>query len=576
MSHTIDSITMLPPGSDAPRAAGTSTLANPQPWFVSAVTGTPLGEGGPVVNEHTALNYATVYACVSLIAAKIAAVPLRVYKRVRGGMEPATDRSEHRLLYREFNPDMSSMTGREAGIAHLLTWGNSYTQIVRNKSESRVLELRPLGPDVVEPRRAERNRLVYDVYERGSGRLLATLEAREVLHVPGMGFDGVCGYSPVRVAKSSIRAGLAQDREAERFVTRGIRPPGAIKFPAGRKFKDQQAAAQYRDQIRQLHSHEDGSLSILILEDGADWMSLGVEPEAAQMLESRKYSRNEICGLYRVPPHLVGGVETSTSWGTGIAEQNQAFVDNCLMLWMERIEQELWRKLAGGDEDITYRHCVEQLLRGDFPKRAAALEILHRRGIVSDNEWREIDTFNAVPGGDVRHFPLNEGRIDMDGNPVAAPAPAPSPSPGRPAAPAGEPDGDEAPAPTPTSALVPILGAGLVDAAARCLRKEAAEAVRAAGKPGAFVGWIDEFYGRHAAMVADSCRHYAEGLQLVAGRGADYPARHVARSRAELLTAAEVPAADLAASVDRCVRRWTAARLAEVAAEFVPATPTGA
>jgi HK97 family phage portal protein len=303
----------------APEASAGTTLMNPAEWFRAFVTGTTSGDHGPVVNEHTALNYAALYSCVSLIAGTVGSLPLKVYKRrADGGQDEAPERHEWARLQVEFNPNASAMSGRETGLGHLLTWGNSYCQIVRNRLPSRdVIRLQPLGPDIVCPDTDEKGALVYEVYDRGTGLLAATLPRDEVLHVAGFGFDAMIGYSVVKIAKSVIRTGMAQDREAERFITRGIRPPGAIRFPAGKKFADEKQALKFRDTFRKLHSTEDGALNILILEDGAEWTQLGVDPEKAQLLESRKFSPQEICSIYHVPPHMIGMVEKVTCLPTG-------------------------------------------------------------------------------------------------------------------------------------------------------------------------------------------------------------------------------------------------------------------
>lgn len=682
MTTTFDSVTMGWEDRPAPQSA--STLAAPEQWFLNFATGNPLGEAGPAVNEFTAYNYLTVYACVSLIASKIAELPLVTYRADGDVLERATDRSEYQLLLTEFNPSMSALSAREAGIAHLLTWGNSFTQIVRNKSGTRVLQLVPLGPDVTKVRRTPAGEVAYDVFRRGTAELLDTLGAEEILHVPGLSFDGLVGYSPIRVAKTAIRAGMAQDREGEKFVTRGIRPPGAVKFPAGKKFGSTAEAIQYRDNFRRIHSTEDGALNILVLEDGAEWQELGLDPESAQFLETRKFSKKEICGMYRVPPFLVGDVESSSSWGTGIGEQKQGFVDYCLMSWIARVEVEYKRKLGRDDPDVYYRHDTDQLLRGDFAKRSAAMEILHRRGVVSDNEWRQYEHRNPVAGGNVRHFSLAEGRIDEDGNELVpagesaggdAKAPAgPTPEPAEPTDPADpkpdapvgaspdtakeaaqvgdvqstalngaqitslllltdkvaagqytaeagaailqasfplmdkaliatmirelsenvpetpadgspaeeatetpaeevvEPPDPGEPVPPPAdekaARLAGKLRKILVAAAGRCLRKEAAQARAAAERPEKFVAWVEEFYARHAEMVADHTGAVAETWAESFGGAVDYPARHVERSRSELLAASEVRAHALAESVERVVSRWTSERLVEVAGEF--------
>ena len=560
MQHTltIDSVTM-----GAPLQAA-STLAAPESWFLNFATGNPNGEPGPAVNEFTAYNYLAVWQCVSLIAGKIAELPLKTYRGDddgRGRVE-AKDRSEYRLLLDEFNPQMSAMTARETGLAHLLTWGNSYTQIISNKSGSTVTALVPTGPDVTKPRR-ENGAIVYDIFRRGTGEKIDTVPAEEMLHVPGLGFDGLLGYSPVRVAKSAIRAGMAQDQGAERFITRGIRPPGAIKMKEGKKFKDAQAAIQFRENFRAIHASNDSDLNVVVLEDGAEWQSLGVDPKSAQLLDSRKYSRKEICGLYRVPPFLLGDIESSTSWGTGVGQQLQAFVDYCLMTWIRRVEVEYKRKLAKDDPNIYYRHCVEDMLRGDFAGRTTSLQILHQRGIITDNDWRWIEHMNPVEGGDVRHMPLNEILIDAAGDPVSlATAPAP----------VSVPDPANLP-PEPAARLAVKLRTAVLGAVSRSLRREAAEARKAATKSSRWVAWVDEYYARQSSTVADSVGPLVAAWAAAFGGLDDYPARHVARSREELLSAADGEASGFADRVARTLTRWESDRLSEVASEFSYVAP---
>lgn len=537
-----------------PQAA--STLAAPEQWFVNFATGNPTGEAGPAVNEFTAFNYLAVFDCVSLIGSKIAELPLMTYRDSGRSKNPAKDRSEYKLLLSEWNGETSAMIAREAGIAHLLTWGNSYTQIVWNKSGSKVIELRLLCPDVTRPVRAKNGSIVYEVYERGTANLIDTLTSEEVLHVPGLSFDGLLGYSPIRVAKSAIRSGMAQDREAEKFITQGIRPPGAIKFPPGTKFRDEQDAIQYRDRFQRIHAGPDSARQAIVLENGADWVKLGVDPKSAQLLDSRRYSRKEICGLYRVPPHLIGDVDSSTSWGTGIAEQTQGFVDFCLMGWMRRVEAEMKRKLARDDDEIYYRHCTEELLRGDLLKRTQARQIQHQRGIITDNEWRVDEYLNPAEGGDVRHFPVNEALVEADGTATYPTAPD-----------NGETkSGETKPAPKdPDNAKTALAVKALVAGALRCLRLESRAAAKAAEKPGQFLAWVDEFYAKHAEMVGDHCGHVAELLGVP-----DYPARHVEQSRAELLALAELPASKLSEAVERVAARWNGERLTEIAVEYTP------
>jgi HK97 family phage portal protein len=455
------------------------------------------------------------------------------------------------------------MTGRETGNAHLLTWGNSYAQIVWNKPQTRILRLQPLGPDLVTPKVSAAGELEYHVRERNSGAEPTVLARDEVLHVPGLSFDALVGLSTVRVAKAAVRAGMSQDNQADRFVTRGIRPPGVIRFPAGRKFKDANDATQYRDRFRVIHAKAEGDQEVMILEDGAEWQDIGIDPDKAQLLESRSFSRGEICGLFQVPPFMVGDVEKSTSWGTGIEELTIGFVVYCLLKYIRRIEQEYNRKLFRGAPGVFCEHVLGGLLKGDSLKRAQSLEILCRNGIITVNEWRKLEGFNPLPGGNVRYFSLAYGRIDDGGNDIAPPAGAVAP-PARPAAAAVPP----AVPPAVHSTLRRVFAA----AVQRCVGKEANHARRAAKTPAEFVPKVDEFYAAYAAEVAenvgpalDACA--AAGLDP----GCDYPAVHADRSKAELLDAAgSTGPAGLADAVERVLAGWESERAAQAAAELQP------
>jgi HK97 family phage portal protein len=535
---------------------GASSLSNPSPWFLQWA-GVQSGIG-PTVNEFTALNYLAVYSCVTLIAGTIASLPLITYRRSGRRRERASETAIYRLLHDEFNPKMSSPVARETMTGHLLTWGNEYAQIVWNKSGSEVRQINPLGPDCVCPELDDRRNLVYEVYQRDSGRseLLATLPAEEMLHVPALGFDGLRGYSPIRVARNAIRAGLGADQEAEQFINRGIRPPGAIKFPTGKKFADEKQAHAWRDHFQRIHASEDGRLKVVILEDGSDWVSMGIDPESAQLLESRKFTRGEIAGLYRVPPHLIGDVEKATSWGTGIGEQVDGFIKFTLMPWLVKKEKEYNRKLFGGSDELYCEHLLEGLERADITRRTEALTKQLQHGVISPNEWAEIENRNPHAGGDVWFYPLNLGRVDADGNDLSAPGPNPVPA--RPA------EGN--------ARLADSLRKGIVAAAARCLRKEAAAAKRAAQKPGEFLAWVDEFYAAHFDMVAESIAPLVEAWAVAFPGTIATPdslaANYVGLSRADLIAAAECRPAELPAVVERTTARWLTERLAAIAASL--------
>jgi HK97 family phage portal protein len=542
-------------GNTAEPAAslGGSTLANPSPAFFSWATNRSPDDVGPAVNEWSAWNYTALYTALSLIAQTIACLPLKVFRRrADGGQDVVSDHPAANLLGVQFNANTASMTGRETQTGHLLSWGNSYTQIVRSR-RGELLELNPLGPDIVTAETTDEGDLFYTVRAVDSKTRKqddVTLPREQVLHVPGFSFDSLVGISPIRVARDTIRGGLGQDRRAMRFVSKGFRKAGVIELPPGKKFKSKAEADEFRNGVAEVHNQSDAEDRPLILQDGAKWQETGVDPESAQLLESRMFSRGEIAGLYKIPPHLMGDMDKTTAWGTGIEELNIGFAVYCLVPILRRFEQELNRKLFRPDLDpeeagLFVEHSLDGLLRGDVLKRSQALEIKMRNGVISDNEWRRLEGMNPKPGGDMFMMPMNMTRLDEDGTNLDP-----------------EPAGADVrtPPPTPPSgkalhALRKTLARGL----ARCLRKEAAEAVKLAKRPAEFVAGVEEFYSRHAAQVRE-----LYDTDLTAG----FADRHLSRSKGDLLTASECSAAELADRVAACVERWQTERVAELVADL--------
>lgn len=556
MSETFDSIASFT--NAGPQAA--STLSHPEPWFVQWAHGGQSADGPPVVNEVTMLNYLAVYSCVGLIAGSIAAMPLIVYRRNRraGTRERAYDAAIYRLLHDEFNPRMSSAVARETGVGHLLTWGNNFAQIVWNKSGSEAREISPLGPDVTKVIHDDRSGMpAYEIYQRGTGELLATLPSSEVLHVPAIGFDGICGYSQARIARNVIRAGMATDRSSEQFAANGFKPPGVIEMPAGKKFGTRQDALKFIEDFRAIHMTKDSASKVVVLQDGATWKQVGVDPDSARVLESQKFTRGEIAGMYRVPPHMIGDVEKSTSWGTGIGEQVDGFIKFTLLPWLTKIEQEYNRKLFGGSSEMYAEHLLEGLERADIVKRTQAFKEQILMGVRSPNEARAAENLNPRDGGDVYLLPLNYVRVDGDGNDIPPPAPASPPTPPK------DPPADAA-------ALAGELRKGVWAMSAKCLRKEAEQAKRAAAKPDTFLAWLDEFYGKHTEMVADHLAHLEGAWRAAIGPPPFGVTMHVERSRADLLAAADGPPAGFAERVEKVAERWLSGRLVEVAGNLVP------
>lgn len=548
--------------TSAPAAsADTSTLVNPQAWFTNAVTGA--ADGGIPVGPRTGYQFAPLVSVVSLIAQVIASLPCKVFqKRADGGQDEVSDHPAYGLLQREYNGNTSAYTGRNAEVGHLLTWGNAYAQVVRN-GRGELLELRPLGPDVVRVGANDANELEYHVaaYDRQrESRDEVTLRRREVLHTPYLSFDALVGFSPIVAAKGTVRTGLAQDRQAERFVLKGMRAPGALRFRETKTFKTVEEARAFRERWNAIHGGSESDLEIPILEDGAEWVKLGTDPATAQLLESRQFTRGEIAGLYHVPPHLIGDTEKTTGWGTGIEEQNIAWVVYCLLPIMRAIEQEKNRKLFDpqrypADEGLFVEHVLAGLLRGDSKKLSETIKSYMLIGLLTVNEARKLLGWNPIGGGNVRLTPLNMLRTDDTGRDLPMPEGY------------GKSGGSKAAAARPRDKAA--RKAARVTAAAfrkvlardvgRLLRKESLGANAAAKKPAEFGRWVEAFY----AKIADQVRELFD-TPLTAG----FAERHLARSKADLLAASECQPADLADRVAACVEKWHTDRVADLVSEL--------
>lgn len=545
-----------------PAVTGGTNLITPAGWFSDWATGATQTDSGANVTPDKAMTYTAVYASVSLIAGTIASLPLKIYNRVSPTVVNELPNHPLSVFFNaQFNPDMSALVGRETGLGHLLTWGNCYAQIVKNRA-GKVLELRPIPPDSVEPRRADDGSLKYDIYHKGKVEL--TLGSDEVLHVPGLGYDGIRGYSPVAVARQAIGLGLQAEKFGAKFFQQGARPSGFVKFPPGKGFKNEQARLRFREDVERAHAGTDNMGRIVILEDGADWQSIGIPPEDAQFLQTRQFQRSEINAIYRTPPHLTGDVTASTSWGTGIEEQGIAFVVHTLRPWLVRIEQEYRRKLLDLAGSVFLAHDVEALQVGDSAKRMDALGKRFDRGGLTVNELRHEFGDNPLPGGDRAFVAVNMVPIDRVDDQEENPEPKPPPK--------SKPK-DNARA----TRLADSLRAVFQDALGRCIRRESQAARRAAGKPDKFVAWLDEFYGEHESFIAEQVRPALVAWWAAFPGGdnppdaaADYARRHCLASRKMLLDDACAKAEQLPGVIEHRVSHWELYRANGVANEMQP------
>lgn len=359
---------------------------------------------GKTVNERTALQTTAVYACVRILSETIASLPLHVYRYTEGGKTKDTEHALYTLLHDEPNPDMTSFVFRETLMSHLLIWGNAYSQILRDRS-GQVIGLYPLLPDQMSVHRSEKGKLyyVYNRYEEDNPNFQEkgsiVLSQEEVLHIPGLGFDGLIGYSPIALAKNAVGMTLACEEYGASFFGNGANPGGVLEHPG--ILKD---PGKVRDSWNAVYQGTRNAHKVAVLEEGMSYKQIGIPPEEAQFLETRKFQINEIARLFRIPPHMVGDLEKSSF--SNIEQQSLEFVKYTLDPWVVRFEQALKKSLLLPEEKKTHfiKFNVDGLLRGDYQSRMNGYAIGRQNGWLSTNDIRKLEELNPIPseeGGDL-------------------------------------------------------------------------------------------------------------------------------------------------------------------------------
>ena len=380
---------------DAPQ---NSTAGSAYTFFFGSST------SGKAVTERSAMQMTAVYSCVRILAEAVAGLPLNLYRYTEdGGKEKAIDHPLYLLLHDEPNPEMSSFVFRETLMTHLLLWGNAYAQIIRN-GRGEVIALYPLMPNKMSVDRDSQGQLYY-TYQRGTDEAIrdknqtAILRPSDVLHVPGLGFDGLVGYSPIAMAKNAIGMAIACEEYGAKFFANGAAPGGVLEHPG--TIKDPQ---RVRESWQSTFGGSGNANKIAVLEEGMKYTPIGISPEQAQFLETRKFQINEIARIFRVPPHMVGDLEKSSF--SNIEQQSLEFVKYTLEPWVTRWEQTIQRSLLSTGEKSRYfvKFNLEGLLRGDYQSRMNGYATARQNGWMSANDIRELENLDRIPaeeGGDL-------------------------------------------------------------------------------------------------------------------------------------------------------------------------------
>lgn len=359
---------------------------------------------GKSVNERSAMQMTAVYACVRILSESIAGLPLHMYRYEDDGSKTkAVEHPLYHLLHDEPNPEMTSFIFRETLMSHLLLWGNAYAQIIRN-GKGDIIALYPLMPNRMKVERDTKGQLYYEYQTMKEDAptmkgAVYQLDPSEVLHVPGLGFDGLVGYSPIAMAKNAIGLAIAAEEYGSKFYANGAAPSGVLEHP--NVLKD---PAKIRDSWNAAFGGSNNSHRLAVLEEGMKYTPISISPNEAQFLETRKFQINEIARIFRVPPHMVGDLEKSSF--SNIEQQSLEFVKYTLNPWVCRWEQALQRALLDDDEKGKYffRFNVEGLLRGDYQSRMNGYATARQNGWMSANDIRELENLDRIPaelGGDL-------------------------------------------------------------------------------------------------------------------------------------------------------------------------------
>jgi HK97 family phage portal protein len=346
------------------------------------------------VTESNALRVAAVYACISLLSRSQAMLPLNLYKR-KGDIETLeNDHAVSNILTSAPNRWQTPFEFEAMMVAHKLIRGNAYAYISRLAGD--VKELVPFNP--ARMRVEQRNDLELEyVYKYANGRE-RTFKAADIHHRRAMSTDGVLGLSPIGVARHAIGLAMKMEAHGSKTFDNAAKPSGALKSP---KPLSPEAAARLKESFEHMHSGVENAGRTMVLEDGLEWVQIGMSAEDLQFIEGRKLQRNEIAMFFGVPPHMIGDIERGTSWGSGIEQQSLGFLVHTLNPHLVADRQALARDLLAPAErrKYTIKHDTAILTRAEFLTRQNGLQIQYQNGVINADEWRKIEGLNPRADG---------------------------------------------------------------------------------------------------------------------------------------------------------------------------------
>lgn len=413
-------VVRIPPTfSNATLENPNTSLANPAEWLVDVLGGGPT-YAGPHVSETTAMRNTAVFRSVALKAGVIASLPLKVYKRTPKGREEAVDHRLAPLLDSEPNDLMSAFIWKELIAANLMLAGNHYS-VIEYDNASRVVGLLPVIPQKTEVERVNgRNRYTFRFVDGKE-----VLDQVDVVHVPGVGFDGMKGISPIAWAgRQPVGIALAMEEFVGRIHANSARPSGWMALPP--KITPE-GVTRLRLEFDKMYAGAGSAGRTMLLDHGSQWNSMQLSLEDAQTLESRRFQVADIARLFGVPPHLIGETDKTSSWGTGVEQITIGFQKFNIDPELTRIEGELNRKLFAWPFYCEFNR--DALNAMDAKTQAELFASAIQNAGMTPNEVRRRRNLPDVDGGDELYLQGATVPLSMAGKQQQAPsAPKPDPS----------------------------------------------------------------------------------------------------------------------------------------------------
>lgn len=494
---------------------------DPPGWVVSGYGQDTIT--GEMVTPENALGVTAVLACITVLAEDISTLPFILYRRLSRGKERAVDHSLYSILHDSPNNEMTAQTYWEIVVGHICGWGNSYSQIILDGS-GYVVQLWPLRPDRMQVKRIKGAKFYIYTQANGEPRVF---NENEILHIPGFGYDGLVGFSKITLARNAIGLALATEKFGGKFFANDARPGVVLEHPNS---LSAEAQKNLRESWESLFMGVDNSHRIAIAEEGMTVKEIGIPPEDAQFLQTRQNQVEEICRIYRMPPHKIAHLLHATF--SNIEHQSIEYVTDTLRPWTVRIEQPVKMRLLTKQERFQYtpEFLLDALLRGDTTARFTAYGQARQWGWMSANDVREKENLNPIEGGDSYLVPMNMIPADQVGSFGIT-----TPGQGARSAVSVETRGTEfrsKKAALYRRRLALAQQKIFKDVAARVMRREKQDVLAAANKfmgnrdYGSFSLWLDDFYSEHKSFVkknfAPVMQAYAESVAAAAGEEVDF------------------------------------------------------